>query len=52
MKYALRTNEKFEKSVERCIRRNYPIISLNESLRGLFLCFVGLLSFFMSIFAH
>ena len=30
MKYALRTTKKFEKSVKRCIRRNYPMNELRK----------------------
>ena len=30
MKYILRTTHKFEKSVKRCIRRNYPMESLRK----------------------
>ena len=30
MKYILRTTNKFEKSVKRCIRRNYPMDDLRK----------------------
>ena len=30
MSYTLRTTNKFEKSVKRCIRRNYPIETLRK----------------------
>ena len=30
MKYTLRTTNKFEKSVKRCIRRNYPMDELRK----------------------
>ena len=30
MRYALRTTNKFEKSVKRCIRRNYPMDELRK----------------------
>ena len=30
MRYTLRTTNKFEKSVKRCIRRNYPMDELRK----------------------
>lgn len=32
MKYILRTTNKFEKSVKRCMRRNYPMDELRKVL--------------------